>query len=538
MAADPSMIAALLDPSLATDQQALQRQMALAQMLRQESFSAPQAYGNSPISPLAVLAKALTGARATQMDAANDASRASLNQKMSEALRGQIGMLTGQQQPSGNGISLGGVSVPPAQTTSLGYSPSTATAMLFGVPGAEKLGEAELTAQQPTPEQKNARDRDIGGSVKYNLQSQNWLPIQKLLNAQQQDPSNPALAEAISKENYIAPVDAKPGTPVLDPRTYALRAYAPKAGEGINISFGRDQGGALVPTAANEIPGYAKGAAGVAGPVANAEAAGKAPFQLVQTYNPSTQAPETGYAGSLLTPPGGVKLGGPVTPRPQASPQAAPQARPSTVQTGPGLGAAGQVEGMQKRWGELQSQAGNATATSSYLQSIKQLADKAAVGPFTDRLQFTNALLSLVGSEKATDATTANALLDKYSNQIVSRLGSSGGLATDSARQILQAAYPNAHMTKEAIREAADNIIGAQDMLNAKARLLIGPANKRDAEGYTQLEQRFDQAADPRVFQIARMDAKQAQAFLSKLPPDVRAELQRRAKALKEIGAF
>jgi phytoene/squalene synthetase len=96
-----------------------------------------------------------------------------------------------------------------------------------------------------------------------------------------------------------------------------------------------------------------------------------------------------------------------------------------------------------------------------------------------DRLNFVNGLLSMAGpnaksiagSDRAVDAVTANNLLDKYSNQITARL-SANGMSTDSARSILQSAYPNSKMNQAAINEAADNLIGAQQMTQAKTRLL------------------------------------------------------------------
>ena len=128
------------------------------------------------------------------------------------------------------------------------------------------------------------------------------------------------------------------------------------------------------------------------------------------------------------------------------------------------------------------------------------MANKAAVGPMSDKIQYVNGLLAGAGvSDRALDATTANNLLDKYSNQIVSRLGQ-GGLGTDAARAILQSAYPNAHMTKDAINEASDNLIGANKMVQAKTNLLQPHANSRDPQNYNNKETTFDQNADPALF--------------------------------------
>lgn len=190
---------------------------------------------------------------------------------------------------------------------------------------------------------------------------------------------------------------------------------------------------------------------------------------------------------------------------------------PMGAQANATAAANAQQSELSKKWSDLNGQNQQAQNTISYLSNIKDLASKAATGPQSDRITFVNGLLSLAGSEKATDAVTANNLLDKYSNQIVARLGQ-GGLGTDAARSIVQSAYPNAHMTPAAIHEAVDNLVGATQMTQAKARILAPLANARDATAYNNTELKFDQNADPRIFQYANIqDPVQRQAFAKKL---------------------
>lgn len=213
-------------------------------------------------------------------------------------------------------------------------------------------------------------------------------------------------------------------------------------------------------------------------------------------------------------------------------PGVTPEQKPGTV-----TGANDAQKQLGERFAALRDTVSTAQTTNSYLDNIKQLSERAATGKFSDRMDFVNALLSQAGSEKATDAKTANDLLNKYSNQIVSRL-STGGLGTDAARTILGSAYPNAKMTKEAISEAVDNIKANNEMQKAKLTLLSPHGNARDVAAYQQKEQAFDQVADPRVFQIAKMTPTQAQTFLAKMSPEQQAELRQRAAALKQMGAF
>lgn len=212
-------------------------------------------------------------------------------------------------------------------------------------------------------------------------------------------------------------------------------------------------------------------------------------------------------------------------------------AQPPGVVAGASAAATNQQGELSKKWSDLTAQNQQAQSVISNLQNIKALAGKAIVGPQSDRLAYANSLLSLAGSERATDMTTANDLLNKYSNQITARLGQ-GGLGTDAARAILQSAYPNSHMTQGAINEAADNLIGAQQMVQAKARVLAPLRNSNDAAGYTNAELAFDQNADPRIFQYANIkDPAARSAFarnLMQADPGIVGKIQ----ALQKLGAL
>lgn len=210
---------------------------------------------------------------------------------------------------------------------------------------------------------------------------------------------------------------------------------------------------------------------------------------------------------------------------------------PMGAQAGAESGARNIQDELSTKYKALSGSNSEAQNTISYLQSIKDLSTKAATGQQSDRINYVNGLLSLAGSEKATDAVTANDLLKKYSNQIVARL-SSNGMGTDAARSILESAYPNAKMTPQAINEAADNLIGAQQMTQAKSRLLTPLANSRDAVGYNNAEQKFDQNADPRIFQYANIqDPAQRQAFAQKLIKQD-PKIVQKIKNLEQMGAF
>lgn len=210
----------------------------------------------------------------------------------------------------------------------------------------------------------------------------------------------------------------------------------------------------------------------------------------------------------------------------------------------PGIitGKEGQQKSLNDKWSALNTQNQQAQTTTSYLQNIKGLAAKAAVGPMSDRIDFANGLLSILpdatGNKKnATDAVTANDLLDKYQGQIIARLGQ-GGMGTDSARALLASAYPGSHMNLPAINEAVDNLVGANDMVKAKAALLAPHAANLDPVTYQEKELKFDQNADPRIWQWMNIqDQAQKKAFAAsilKQDPNFPSKID----VLEKIGAL
>jgi hypothetical protein len=224
---------------------------------------------------------------------------------------------------------------------------------------------------------------------------------------------------------------------------------------------------------------------------------------------------------------------------PTAQPQSGPMASapPLGAEANAKASAESQQAELSKSWSAQNDANTQAQTTASYLQQIKALAPKAATGPMSDRLNYVNGLLSLAGSQKATDAVTANNLLDKYSNQIVARLGS-GGMGTDAARSILASAYPGAHMNVDAINEASDNLVGAANMTQARQRILQPLANKRDPVAYNDAATKFDQTADPRIFQYENIaDPTARRAFAQNLVKQDPTILNK-IKSLHDMGAF
>lgn len=544
MATASPNIAGLLDPSLVGDQLANQQQQALAQALMKAGLSpgggtqmaGNVAIRNSPVGNIAKIAQLLSGQNLQQTanqgasDLAARQSAAMLPMFGMGAAQGQPGGMQGPQGMQGGGAGPMSVAGAPPASNMLSYM-------------ADPAAQMKMVMEQYSP-----------------------LEIQKQMRAAGIDPGSmlgrQIIQQSIAKTNYIAPTEVRPGNLQLSAQTGEPTAYNPKVADGIQPTFSTTNGY----TSANgsaPVAGYPDAAATVEKATAAGKGAGASENAMYPVTMPDGTTQQMTQAQAVAYANGGSQ---PSAYKFDVAPGTASQMRAQIAQSGdmgalgafdaqqgkrvPGFNAgqstvaaaaakeagADPQEDLTKRYGALKDSVAQAQTTNSYLDTIKQLAPTAATGKFSDKLDYVNALLAPF-SESATDAKTANDLLNKYSNQIVTRLGQ-GGLGTDAARTILGSAYPNATMTKAAIGEAVDNIKAVNNMQMAKLSFLAPAGNGRDPTGYQQREQTFDTTADPRIFQIANMPPDQAQAYISRLPPAVQAELRQRAAALRQAGAL
>jgi hypothetical protein len=276
---------------------------------------------------------------------------------------------------------------------------------------------------------------------------------------------------------------------------------------------------------AASVPGVVQNSAQISGAKAGASAAATAPFDVVTGYDSTTNTP---FLASKSTVVGGGGQGGSIG--------AASSSRPF-VQAGPGPLASGRIAGVQSHFKDISAQADQAENVAGNLGNIMSLAQRAQVGPLSDKLTYVNSLLSLAGSDKATDQNTAMQLLNKNANQIVAKLGA-GGMATDAARTILGSAYPNAHMNTGALDEASRNLLGASEMAKAQRNFLQPAYQQGDLTGYEQRRSLFNSNANANIFQWHMMpDGPAKTAFAQKLmqqDPNTPAKIQ----ALESAGGF
>jgi len=501
----------ILDPSAAADQIQLDRRMRMADILRQQSLQQDQnqvAGGYViPTSPFASLNKIMSGYLAGNMDQSTDQMRKDMATRQSQMLMNALK----KQQP-----------------------PETSTAT-----GTDFNGAPLYTTDQPkTSTQSDQFDlgnlirgkaiSEVGGDQAGGAFWKQYDPTDatKMAMAAGVDTKQANLG-ALNKANYIAPISMRKGAALVDPTTNQIINFSPDmpANSLPIIDNGRITGVTPLP-----------GASQITQSNAYSSAAGAKGYPAVQV--PSV--PQSPSMPSTGIPSAGVPSAMPNQPRASAMPPGVPSTFGPTSDAAIAAYGSGQKDmqtNLDKKWTTLQEQNQQAQTTNSYLQNIKGLAATAATGPGADKKEFVNGLLSLVGNEKATDATTANNLLDKYQGQIIARLGQ-GGMGTDAARSLLASAYPGQHMNVGAINEAVDNLVGANEMIKAKTNILSSSAAKRDPITYQANEIKFDQNADPRLWQYkAIAGTPQGKVFLQNVLKQDPSFLKK-AQALHDIGAF
>lgn len=211
------------------------------------------------------------------------------------------------------------------------------------------------------------------------------------------------------------------------------------------------------------------------------------------------------------------------------------------IPSGPAMGVAGSNDGnvatVNTHWSQLSTDAANAQTNIGLAQNIKSYASQAATGKQGDKLAAANGLLSVFGVGGQTDLNTATDLLQKNMARLSlsSRAGAGG---TDAAGALATAANPHGSMTMTAIKDAADQVIGAQQMALSEQQLLQPYKLQNNVAGYQQAQTAFNQAADPRIWQFQNMDPQQRAAFKGGMSPADQKAFGAKIRTLEGMGAI
>jgi len=524
-------LSSLYDPSIASDQSSLDRNALIAQMLRQQAMTPVDTSGRQiggvayKTSPLEGLAKVLQGYMATKTDQSGDQGRMLLAQKQAAALGPMFDQMMG-----GNGQG-------PATSTPAAMPEGVSREQMEagGFPQPPKVQQTPLQGETQGDKLKRAAKAAflMGNQELGNKLVANYLeltPEQKNMAAKGQNPQEMGVLEtAEARRKAVQPT--RLGNAVYADAQGVIHGLPQPIVGAINIPDQSNPSGFRT----EQIPG---GIEAIQRERA-ASALGSAAGEVYQGYDANGNPLPARSKASVLG-------GAPAAPTQPSRPGVAsltvtePSKNGAVFGTQP-LGTEHAQKGLDTSWEALKSANREAQNTKSYLQNIVTAAEKGAiVGPGADRREMIQGMLQLAGikEEVNTNATSQTQLLNKYANQIVTRLGASGGLSTDAARAMLQSAYPGQHMNVDAIREAVGNLNGAQDMVQAKTRFLTEPATKRDTATFQQREIAFDQAADPRIWQYKAIRDPAQRAAFAKMLMQQDPTISDRIKKLEALGAL
>lgn len=514
----------LIAPDLIAQQLQVQRQQQFASLLQQQGMApAPDtqviggwAVKQKPITYLAKLGQVLAGGylQNQALDKQADIST-QMAQKQLDMMKQLYG---GQGTGSGgmpSGISSENVGDPSAASPPSSVDPRRQAAMAAALMGnnqlASNLMENVLNKTDFAKDAAGLPTNQMTAAYQNKLLS---APTAQALAAGI-DPAQ-ANAGALAKANYIAPVDAKPGTPVLDPITHQLIAFAPKVGEGIDLKFGTNNG-VTSASGANPIPGYAGANAGIQGAEQGAKQANTI-FTGVQNPFGGTSA---GYGGTLLG--GSAPTAAPVPSMGLGTPQKN-QANPAPrgVVSSPSATDAAIQKQSADEFAQLPQIVQQAKGSISGLEAaLRQSNLVNATGTGTAK---TNDIISgfnnATGANIKGDSNTSYQLLNKYlANSLQQAAQGTGATGSDARMEGFSAGQPNAdHMSVPALQGAIRYVLGQNDAGAAGAQFKQDAYAKEVANGNPNAAQaakaQWSQVYKPDNFNFNRMNPTEQAAFL------------------------
>jgi hypothetical protein len=202
----------------------------------------------------------------------------------------------------------------------------------------------------------------------------------------------------------------------------------------------------------------------------------------------------------------------------------------SSMQPGQSESLKSRAESAASDWKQTQLDAVGATNNISLLQLVKEYSNAAVTGSLTDSRQYLNKLAATFGIPGADiQSTTDTDLL----NKVTSRLTQSGG-NTDAARILSESANPNRHMTADAIKKAANQLIGQEKLKLVKQAVM--QQFQTDPEKYSKALTQFSQIADPNVLQYSSMTEAEQKRFKSSMTENEQKSFEKKHHALEVLN--
>jgi hypothetical protein len=178
-------------------------------------------------------------------------------------------------------------------------------------------------------------------------------------------------------------------------------------------------------------------------------------------------------------------------------------------------------------WSQTYKESKDASNTIASLQTIKKLVPDTFTGVGGERKKFIAGLAQAVGIPAYELETTSTDELMK-NTKILQLAGGN----TDAARQISELANPNVRMTKDAILNVVNQLVGMNKMKIARADYLAPYAN--NPEEYSKKSQLFNKFADYRLFQ--ELTAAEVKKMKLAMSPAERDEISKKIKEAQMAG--
>jgi len=571
---DPAQV---LDPSLYGEQQIIQQRQALATLLKQKGLddlpgiqmAGRVAVGNSPVEGLARMAQILSG---QNMQDQVNSQQQDYGRRQAMALQQLFGMNQQPQQgPSaasaamGMGATQGSVGPtlanaqlmnalnPPQQPQQspqqspmgVGSAPPMSNLMSYtGDPAAHMKAVIDQYAQ--TPEMKNA-------AAAYGVGTPGYMA---------------ALREQVQKAGYIAPAEAKAGNLTLDRNNRPI-VYNPQVEKGVVPQFSTDQNGFTTASSATGIPGYNGAAQNVAAAESAGKAGGKAPYEVVEGFDPRTRAPTKNYAGNVLTPPNAAsgaaaQRNSVYTPdsvrimeseaaaekdpgaRARLYAEAAKTSQATGMQAGPALGAAAGANSISDRNQAILADANAAPQDIESLNKMLKLTETAQFGPGASSVAKWKAMaaqfpgMNLVIDPATLQEQQANVTeMKKYMSNMAGRMSGSSGTGTDARLQNAIDSLPNDAAPNEAIRRVAPMLIAQRTARLDEARLRspLGTDSNAIQNFETQWRDAYNPLAYEATLATRGMPQQQAAAYVAKnYTPAQAGDIAQSRASLRQLG--
>lgn len=216
---------------------------------------------------------------------------------------------------------------------------------------------------------------------------------------------------------------------------------------------------------------------------------------------------------------------------PQAGGQPFAAAPPPGAITEAEAAATNRQSTMKDEYTKVSTQSSTAQDLIAKLQSIKQAAPGATLGPGTDRRDLLNGILALGGFSAAKDAATASSLVDQNAADIARTMGGNQAATVEALHTLT--GNPRSMVDPGKV---ADTLIAPLQVYQDRAALVTPHYIKGDAGNFLTKKQAFDTAADPRLWEWKNIQDPTARAEFAKSLATQDPSIMGKLKALEGLG--